>query len=156
MNNELTEFLDHSNRIEHVYEKEALVDARKAWDYLIEKNLITVNCVFEAHRILMERFLDEKEAGKMRMCNVMIGNNLCPDHTLVAGLFEDWRKNSGDANTEESIEEAHVKFEKIHPFVDGNGRIGRIILNWQRIKAKLSILIVHVGKEQMEYYKWFR
>ena len=50
----------------------------------------------------------------------------------------------------------HITYEKIHPFVDGNGRTGRIFMNWQRIKAGLPILIIHEGEEQKEYYKWFR
>jgi Fic family protein len=48
----------------------------------------------------------------------------------------------------------HVKFEKIHPFEDGNGRIGRILLNWQRVKAGLPILTIY-EKDKHAYYKWF-
>ena len=50
----------------------------------------------------------------------------------------------------------HITYEKIHPFVDGNGRTGRMFMNWQRIKARLPILIIHEGEEQQEYYKWFK
>jgi Fic family protein len=49
----------------------------------------------------------------------------------------------------------HVQYEKIHPFVDGNGRTGRIFMNWWRINNGLPILVIHEGKEQWEYYKWF-
>ena len=57
---------------------------------------------------------------------------------------------------EETIEQDHIWFEKIHPFEDGNGRTGRILMNIQRLNAGLPLLIIHEGKEQMEYYKWFQ
>ena len=55
-----------------------------------------------------------------------------------------------------SIKKIHVEFEKIHPFEDGNGRVGRILMNFQRIRSCMSLLIIHEGREQYDYYKWFR
>lgn len=49
----------------------------------------------------------------------------------------------------------HVEYEIIHPFVDGNGRTGRMFMNWERLKGGLPILVIHEGEEQQEYYKWF-
>jgi len=48
----------------------------------------------------------------------------------------------------------HITFEKIHPFIDGNGRIGRIFMNWQRKKAGLPILVIKEAEKQ-KYYDWF-
>jgi len=55
----------------------------------------------------------------------------------------------------------HVTYEGIHPFVDFNGRTGRMFMNWERMQAGLPILIIKadwpkIGGEQMEYYKWFQ
>jgi Fic family protein len=38
--------------------------------------------------------------------------------------------------------------------MDGNGRIGRILLNWQRRYWNLPILIIKESEKE-EYYKWF-
>ena len=54
----------------------------------------------------------------------------------------------------DKITENHVKFESIHPFVDGNGRTGRLLMNWIRIKIGLPILVIKES-EKFEYYKWF-
>jgi hypothetical protein len=54
------------------------------------------------------------------------------------------------------IKQWHINFEGIHPFEDGNGRIGRILMNLQRLSVGLPILIIHEGEEQFEYYKWFK
>lgn len=48
-----------------------------------------------------------------------------------------------------------LEFEKIHPFEDGNGRVGRMLYNINRLNAGLDLHIIHEGKEQIEYYKWF-
>ena len=52
------------------------------------------------------------------------------------------------------IRNDHIGFEKIHPFIDGNGRLGRILMNWQRIQCGLDILVIWEIEKQ-EYYKWF-
>jgi Fic family protein len=48
-----------------------------------------------------------------------------------------------------------VAFERIHPFRDGNGRVGRIIMNAQRLQAGLPILIIPASERRL-YYEWFR
>ncbi len=51
--------------------------------------------------------------------------------------------------------ELHVMYERIHPFLDGNGRTGRIFMNWTRVKrCKLPVLVIK-EEERQEYYKWF-
>ena len=57
--------------------------------------------------------------------------------------------------SEHEIKMSHVEFEEIHPFVDGNGRTGRILMNLYRIYMGFPILIIHTGKEQKEYYSWW-
>jgi fido (protein-threonine AMPylation protein) len=51
--------------------------------------------------------------------------------------------------------DAHVRFEHIHPFVDGNGRLGRMLMNWQRKQEGLDILVIEDAKKH-EYYEWFK
>lgn len=152
---ELIEFINESNYIEREYNEEALEDSLEAWKYIKKLNKIDLNSVLETHRILMNR-LNNRIAGKMRNCNVRVGYNICPDYTLVNGLLNEWLRLHSNAKTEEKIKLAHVVFESIHPFEDGNGRTGRLILNWQRIKNNLPLLIIHTGEEQYEYYKWFK
>ena len=54
------------------------------------------------------------------------------------------------------IKKLHVDFEKIHPFADGNGRVGRILMNVQMINSGLPLITIHEGIEQQEYYRWFK
>ena len=153
--NEVKEFLNESNKIESVYDPQSLKDALSAWNYLIKQDSLTVDRILETHRILMSN-LDFKIAGKLRECEVYIGGEATIESFKVPALIEGWVHKHLFDNTEQQIKDAHIRFEKIHPFVDGNGRTGRILMNWQRVKNNLPILIIREGYEQREYYKWFR
>lgn len=155
MNKQIKEFLQHSNFIESEYSSKALDDSIKSWNYLIEEDNITVNRILEGHRILLEN-LNSRIAGRFRNCKVWVGGRECPADYAIQELLINWVKLYSRVSKEEEIKKAHIAFEKIHPFEDGNGRIGRIILNWQRIKNNLPVYIIHEGYEQRCYYCWFR
>lgn len=60
--------------------------------------------------------------------------------------------NAKDAKTFEDILDFHVKFERIHPFQDGNGRIGRLIMFKECLKNNIVPLIVD-DNLKMFYYR---
>lgn len=152
----VAEFLSESNKIEREYSALALIDAWEAWKYAIARSKLGKRRILHIHRLLMKHLWSEI-AGKMRRVNVMIAGkkDRLPDHRDVPRLFSRLLDN-GPAPDEESIRQWHVAFERIHPFRDGNGRVGRIIMNWQRVKAGLPVLVIHEGHEQQDYYRWFR
>lgn len=150
----LKEFLKESNHIEREYDLFAHEDAYKAWKFLESFDGLTISRILEVHSILMEN-LNPRIAGRIRNCNVRVGYKICPNPGSLNRLMYTWIDCHGKAKTEEEIKLAHIVFEGIHPFEDGNGRTGRIIMNWQRAKNGLPILVIHEGDEQRDYYKWF-
>jgi len=50
----------------------------------------------------------------------------------------------------------HIEFENLHPFLDGNGRIGRILYNLHRGRLKYPPHTIHEGEEQLRYYNWWK
>ena len=157
MNNEEIEFLRESNAIEREYSDEALEDAKEAWEhakkYFKPETKIGTRMILSIHKRLLKR-LDPKIAGKIRHYNVYIGNKMGFTPKIIREELKLLCKIL--PISEEQIEAWHIQFEDIHPFGDGNGRTGRILMNLQRLKIGLPLLIIHEGKEQMEYYKWFR
>lgn len=118
--------------IEEVKGAIAAYDNIKEYSYKNEKELL------KAHKTLMKNLLEN--AGAYRASNVGVGgkdgvSHIAPQPHLVPKLMKnlfDWLKN-----TDEHLLIAscvfHYEFEFIHPFSDGNGRIGRL---WQSVILK--------------------
>jgi len=154
MSDEEIEFLRESNAIEGEYDALALADAISAWEYAKAVSVPDRHCILGIHEKLMKR-LRPDIAGIRRQVAVMIGGKELPNPGSVNRLWIMWEDNHSNAKTEEEIKQAHIAFEQVHPFEDGNGRVGRIVMNMQRLNHDLPILVIHEGEEQQEYYKWF-
>ena len=161
---DVSRFLYESNCIEQEYSSGALNDAEDAWDFAFneanEPNFTFDNSfILHTHDVLL-RNLNQEIAGKIRGVNVMVGTRLCIPPQLIHGqlseLWEDLNTQS-DHILEFPHEEAakkHIQFEKIHPFEDGNGRVGRILYNIHRLKLGLNINIIKESEKEL-YYSWF-
>jgi hypothetical protein len=159
---EVYEFLRESNAIECEYSGIALEDAMRSWDFVC-RNLgcLTTLDVYMAHKYLMMR-INPVIAGELRDCDVWVGNDrrifisrtLLDDELLnIVSAVNSSCPENVDPGAYARI--THICFEKLHPFFDGNGRIGRILYNVHRLSMGLPLHIIHVGEEQQEYYKWF-
>lgn len=161
------DFLVESNAIEQIYDlKLPLLYAERAWDYMKKQDKMTIPVLLTTHRILMEPYthIEEKDKGNFRTCDVFIGGQR--KRFIAYALFQEQlielfkRMNdpdaAGDRRKDIWARAVHVEFEDIHPFIDGNGRVGRMLYNWHLLKMGLPIHIIHRGDEQMEYYTWFR
>lgn len=154
----IMEFLKHSNYIEREYRRIGLEDAKKAWDYAVEnKDNISVDYILGIHKKLMKRIYPSI-AGKVRNCAIHIGGEIKPyvPKKEIVKRIEYWLEYCDSSVNYDIIKKQHVEFEKLHPFKDGNGRVGRILMNIQCLNAGVPIIVIHEGREQQEYYKWFR
>jgi len=159
-----SEFILQSNAIENEFSQEAFEDALASWEYAKTIELIQHSDIVELHRLLMKR-LNPRIAGRYRTCDVYIGGHCKPYHSeevFNLALIEMTNemiasfKLLSEEEKEEACRNCHVMFENIHPFEDGNGRVGRIIYNWHRIQLGLPLHVIHTGEEQYNYYGWFR
>lgn len=81
-----------------------------------------------------------------------------PQPYLVApqmeALLQDYEVLKQKQHIIEAISEFHLRFEGIHPFIDGNGRTGRLILNFELMKAGLLPVNIKFS-DRRKYYDCF-
>lgn len=116
----------------------------KATNYGVERIKegfpVCTRLIREIHKILMQGVRGEhKTPGEFRTSQNWIGGSMPstavyvpPPHTEIAECLSDFEKfiNNEEIDTPDLIKIAilHYQFESIHPFLDGNGRIGRLLI----------------------------
>ncbi len=143
-NKDLREIYDHLN-------------ASVVFDYLLKyKPELTKDIIIKIHSMLLDNIGVRK--GSFRLHNVrVIGSHFeTTDAKYVETdmkLLLDWYQNNERKIHPLALAALfHEKFERIHPFYDGNGRTGRMLLNLILVHAQLPPLIV-LNKNRMHYYK---
>ena len=124
---------------------------RKAFNTLLEADRkITTELIKKYNKYIMENLHDLN--GKFKTTqNLILGAEFEPIKPyLVPFEIEDWcdnlsyRLENAKTNEEkvEIIMNQHIKFEKIHPFNDGNGRTGRLLIIHSCLKEGLEPIII--------------
>ena len=62
-----------------------------------------------------------------------------------------WRQAAGDVHPIERAAQLHTRFVKIHPFIDGNGRTGRLLLNFELMKSGFPPAVIR-KEDRLAYY----
>jgi len=131
--------------------KETENHAKVFLEMLQKKEKITRELLLNWHfRIFGESKQDI--AGRFRDHLVRVGEHLAPDWQDVESLmkkFLDYTNNKPkNMNIVEFAAITHHRFEKIHPFSDGNGRIGRLIMNYLLWHEGYPMLIIDYKKRK--------
>lgn len=137
------EATNHRDAIHYVEEIVANNEAISEWQ------------IRNIHRLVLKG-IDEKWAGRYREENVEIAgaSTTPPDflhlQTEMAALI-DWRAEAGEIHPIARAAELHTRFVKIHPFVDGNGRTGRLLLNFDLMKSGYPPAVIR-KEDRLAYY----
>ncbi len=122
-----------------------------------EKGL-SLDTILLLHKMLISNIRDDI-AGRFRNNDewVRVGNHIAPDPKFVLELLNEMLLTyqiNDTQNIVDKIAKLHLTFEHIHPFVDGNGRIGRVINNYALIRENyVPINIKFINRK--EYYEAF-
>jgi len=144
--------------------------ANYAFDQLSsEKGLpVSSRLLDECHHRLMQGVRGkDKQPGEIRRSQVWVGGTRPGNAIFVPppwgqvrdllGALETYIHSDDDLPPLLRIAAAHVQFETIHPYLDGNGRIGRLLItlllaHWRLLESPLLYLSVYFKEHQAEYY----
>lgn len=158
---QITEILENKRVIAPKKDIVEVKNAIKLYKPLKNYNPNKLTDLEKAHAILMKGLIEN--AGKLRTKNVGIVKgskvqHIAPDGSLVKGLMKDlfkYLKNDKDILLIKSCV-FHYEFEFIHPFIDGNGRMGRL---WQTLILMQQYPVFEylpveslIKENQQEYY----
>lgn len=123
------------------------------FDYVLKKEKINEDLVLKLHSILMNGV--RPDAGAYRHHGVrIVGVNLATANYLkVPSLVPAVMAQAGKT-TKDIISLAaniHSRFEQIHPFSDGNGRVGRLLINAMLLKENLAPAIIRQEQKRLYY-----
>jgi len=145
--------LSNKSLIEHLEVKNHQAALNYLFNYLQLGSVISEELILKLHSILLNGIRDD--AGRLRRHAVRIVGAYVPTANylklpeLIKSLVKDINKPAKDVIS--LVSRTHAEFEKIHPFADGNGRIGRLMMAAQLIKAKLPPAVIEQGVKRRYY-----
>ena len=142
-------------KLREIYE---VVNHNKAFNYVkesIEKQEeLDENKIKDIHEILTENII---QGGIYRNTDVSItGATHTPPtpnkmYNQLKFFYEDLKINKTRMDPIELSAWTHAEFVRIHPFIDGNGRTSRLIMNYQLMKNEFLPINIKV-EDRLEYY----
>ncbi len=116
--------------------------ASRAFEWISKYGALSVSLIENVHGVLVKGTKSETvDAGRFRTCQVAIGSSngsvesarfvpIPPGVELEASIRDlvDWINPTKDREPLIAAAMAHYQFESLHPFNDGNGRIGRLLI----------------------------
>lgn len=159
---QITAILDGKRVIAPPLEIQEAHNALAAYDQMNGWNPLSESDLLEAHKVLMLGLIDSAGSYRHGGVGVMAGNvvlHMAPPANQVARLMGDLFHWLATTREHPLIASSifHYEFEFIHPFADGNGRLGRLwqtllLSRWEPLFASLPVeSLVHL--HQAEYYE---
>lgn len=144
--------------VREVYEAKNLANLTES---LLEKSksLLHIKLILSFHKTLLTN-IDDSIAGRFRTGKewVRVGNHLGANPQFVPTLMQELVDHYNSHKIRfflDALAHFHAEFETIHPFVDGNGRMGRVLINLQLMNLGFPPIIIQNKSKHTEYYPLF-
>jgi len=139
------EAINHKEGIQYLY------------DFVKKKKELDEDVILSLHKIILKN-IDDTEGGHYRTSNVMITGaiHIPPSAIKIKRLmdefFEWYYKNKKKLSVAELAAWAHYKIVYIHPFIDGNGRTARLLMNLILIQNGYPPAVI-LNVDRQKYYR---
>ena len=141
---EIYEAINHKKALELIFEN--LKNNEELNEKLVKEVNKTIN-------------KDIKDTDGYRKIQVFIrgSEHIPPEPQKIPNLMMYYINNYNNDNQDiyNKIAQYHIEFEKIHPFEDGNGRTGRLLLNYELIKNDLPPIVI-TKEDRVKYFEYLR
>jgi len=123
------------------------------FDYIAKQEKVDENLVLKLHSILMNGVRPDagvyrNHAVRITSVNLPTANYLSVPKLIVEALARVSEKTEDIIALSAGV---HSKFEQIHPFSDGNGRVGRLLMNVMLLSANFAPAIIRQEQKQLYY-----
>lgn len=135
------EIINHAEAIKHIYD--------------LAKNHIALSerVICDIHSIILNN-INKNEAGIYRKLLVSVGDFIPPQPYLLKPQMEEFIRVCEHLNTHPVLRASfvHLEFVRIHPFIDGNGRTARLLMNLELLKNNYPAINISFAK-RAQYYQ---
>ena len=155
----MEQILSRNVSIREVYEAKNLARVMEYKRIRSKDTELSETLMLQFHQMLMGG-IDDTIAGRFRQRGeyVRVGTHIAPapEHVerMMDNLLIDYVSDL-ESYFLDKIAVFHLGFEYIHPFCDGNGRLGRVIMNYQLLQLGLPRIIIRNSEKEI-YYRAFR
>jgi len=135
---------------------------RDAFRFVVEladkESPLTERTVKDIHSLVLMNDAENKGVYRRLPVQIMGALHTPPQPYLVPvqmeTLLREYEEQAGQLHPVEAVAVFHLRFESIHPFIDGNGRTGRLLLNLKLMKSALLPVNVKYA-DRRRYYDCF-
>lgn len=137
----------HGKPLREIYESLGHAEAFDALQAMVNTRQLTTADILRLHKLFYKR-LNPDQAGKFRTAQVFISGSHYPLPTAneipkLMGEFLAWyQQNETNLHPVKLAALTHQKFVFIHPFIDGNGRVARLLMNLVLLRFGYPITII--------------
>ena len=155
----LEQMLSRNVSVREIFEAKNLARVMEYKRTGVKDSELNNDLILRLHQMLIGG-IDDAIAGRFRRQGeyVRVGTHIAPapEHVerMMDNILVEYSSDLGSYFLDK-IARFHLDFETIHPFCDGNGRLGRIIINFQLLQVGLPRLIIR-NSEKERYYQAFR
>ena len=156
---ETNSFISNKEKVVSIDDINETVNHFKCFDYILENvGILDENLIKTLHKILKNNTSDSQKewfkVGDYKLKANFIGNKKTTSPSNVSKemkkLLDEY--NSKSKITFDDIVDFHYKFEAIHPFQDGNGRVGRLIMFKECLRNDIIPFIID-EEHKLFYYR---